>query len=104
MEMTPLTPGAFHDYLQSGYSTGLCHAVWKLFVNGKRICGTPQEFCVRLNKQEDEVFRLILRAKWDTNKGYWVKVDKGKVTKREALNYLEGELPQWVLKRKLEGN
>ena len=96
------SPDFASSMMESGYRTFLCHAMWKLFVHGKKVYGSPERFSVRLNRLEAFVFKMILQAHWDTNRGYWEQVCNDQVRKADALRYLSEELPRWVLKQKLE--
>jgi len=96
------TPQDYYSVFDTGYMTFLNQALWKLFIDEKRITGRADEFNVQLTSRETAVLKLIVRAGWCTNKGYWQKVVSIPISKDDALTYLMEELPKWVLKKTLE--
>lgn len=89
------------DFIYGGYRTLSMQGLWKLFVEGKVILGSPFHIAVSLNEQETKVFKLITKAGWDRKRSIWMRFLNGDISRNALLNKLEEELPVWVLKQKL---
>jgi len=53
-----------------------------------------------LTPRETRVFKMVAKAGFAKKRKVWLKFLDGKVT-QEMLSKLEGELPIWILSRKL---
>jgi len=88
--------------LRAGCDTGLANGIWKLFVEGKKVSGLAHQYTVELSDKEARIFKMIIDAHYDTQKGIWFRVGNGELSKKEALLLLEKELPMAILARKLK--
>ena len=89
------------EHVWAGYGTIGVQGLWKLFIVGKVIGGSPSEIQVKLTPRETRVFKMVAKAGFAKKRKVWLKFLDGKVTQKEMLSKLEGELPIWILSRKL---
>jgi len=89
------------EHVWAGYGTIGIQGLWKLFIVGKVMGGSPSEMQVKLTPRETRVFKMVVKAGFVKKRKIWLKFLYGKLTQKEMLSKLEEELPIWILGRKL---
>lgn len=89
--------------IRIGAFTFGAEALFKLFIEGKKVEGEPTRIIVKLSSREARIFRMIEMTGVYSKRKIWVDFLEGKISKKELLKKLEKELSVHLLSKKLEG-